>query len=315
RHRLEVSGPLGDPVEAEFGIVPTRPEPMGIVEMATASGLGLVPEWRRDPRRTTTRGTGELIRAAVRAGARRILVCVGGSATNDAGAGVAQALGIRLLDADGRELPPGGEALQGLARIDVTGIDPAVAACDVLVATDVDNPLTGPLGASAVYGPQKGASDRDVAMLDRALGHFAAIVHRDLGIDVRHLPGGGAAGGLGAGLVAFLGAKLRPGVDIVMESVRLPERLAHSDFVISGEGTFDEQSMHGKVPAGVLRMAEEFRVPAAILCGQRTIQPPGAIVLSLADRYGLEAALDRPGPLLQELSYELAVSTLAGRGA
>src|SRR5207253_4479830 len=160
----------------------------------------------------------------------------------------------------GRHLRPGGARLLDLARIDMTELDPAAAAATFVVATDVDNPLVGPHGASAVYGPQKGASPEDVALLDRALGHFAAVVYRDLGEDVRNLPGAGAAGGLGAGLIAFLGARLRPGVDVVMESVGLRERLEGADLVVTGEGAFDVQSLHGKVPAGVLRAAAEARV-------------------------------------------------------
>jgi glycerate kinase len=313
RHDATVSGPLGDRVRAQFAIVTTGEGPTGVVEMAAASGLALIPTWRRDPKRTTTRGTGELILAAAKAGARRILVCIGGSATNDGGAGMAQALRVTLLDAEGRDLKPGGAALIDLARIDMSALDPAVSRADVLVATDVDNPLTGPRGASAVFGPQKGATEEDVVLLDHALGHLAAVIHRDLGIDVRRLPGAGAAGGLGAGLVAFLGAKLRPGVDIVMEAVGLPERLEAADLVITGEGAFDEQSLHGKVPAGVLRAAQEFRVPVVILCGQRTADAPGAAISSLAERFGLREALARPGVLLEELSYELALDTLSAR--
>jgi len=276
------------------------------VEMARASGLVLISPARRDPKRTTTRGTGELIAAACRSGVRRVMVCIGGSATNDAGAGMAQALGIRLLDESGHDLGPGGSALANLARIDMSGLDPAVGASTFVVATDVDNPLVGPQGASAVYGPQKGASPGDVALLDRALGHFAAVVYRDLGVDVRAFKGSGAAGGLGAGLVAFLGARLRPGVDVVMEALRLPGRMEGADLAVTGEGTFDEQSLRGKVPAGILRLAEEAGVPAVVLAGQRTADVGSARIFSLADRFGMEAAMDRTGPLLEELAAEVA---------
>jgi len=306
RRRLRVSGPLGDPVEAEFAVVSAPEGSTGVVEMARASGLDLISPGRRDPLRTTTRGTGELILAVCRAGVRRVLVCVGGSATNDAGAGMAQALGIRLLDESGRDLQPGGAALAALARIDLSELDPVVEASTFVVATDVDNPLVGPEGASAVYGPQKGASAEDVALLDRALGHFAAVVYRDLGIDVRGTKGAGAAGGLGAGLIAFLGARLRPGVDLVMEALRLPERMEAADLVVTGEGTFDEQSLRGKVPAGVLRVAEEQGVPAIVLCGQRRVDLDRGRVYSLADRFGVEAAMERAGPLLEDLAAEVA---------
>ena len=306
RRRVSVSGPLGDPIDAEFAIVPTPEGPTGMVEMARASGLELISPARRDPKRTSTRGTGELILAACRAGVRRVLVCIGGSATNDAGAGMAQALGIRMLDEEGRDLGAGGAALVTLARIDMGGLDRLVAATTFVVATDVDNPLVGPQGASATYGPQKGASPEDVALLDRALGHFAAVVYRDLGVDVRTVRGAGAAGGLGAGLVAFLGARLRPGVDVVMEALRLPERMEGADLAVTGEGTFDEQSLRGKAPAGVLRVAEEAGVPSLILCGRREGDAVPARIFALADRFGLEAAMTRPGPLLADLAAEVA---------
>ena len=306
RRAATVSGPLGDPVKAEYGLVPDDRGIMGVVEMARASGLALLPPARRDPKRTTTRGTGELILAAAADRVARMLVCVGGSATNDGGAGMAQALGIRLLDERGRDIPPGGEALLGLARIDVSELHPSVRAVKFTVATDVDNPLVGPHGASMVYGPQKGASPEDVLLLDRALGHLAAVIYRDLGIDVRNVPGAGAAGGLGAGLIAFLGASVRSGVDVVMEAVRLRERLEGADLMVTGEGMFDEQSLRGKAPAGALRAAREARVPAVVLCGQARVDAPGARVISLAERFGLEPALERPGPLLETLAAEVA---------
>jgi glycerate kinase len=224
---------------------------------------------------------------------------------------MAQALGVRLLDEEGRPLRPGGAALRDLVRIDATGLDPAVARVRFVVASDVDNPLTGPTGASAVYGPQKGATPEDVALLDGALGHFAAVIHRDLGVDVRTLPGAGAAGGLGAGLVAFLGAHLRPGVEVVMDAVRFRERLEGIDVVVTGEGTFDVQSLRGKAPAGVLREAAMARVAAVVLCGRRedAVQIPegdDVLVASLEDRFGREAAMERAGPLLERLAAEVA---------
>ena len=306
RHSERVTGPLGDPVEAEYAIVDSPGGRLGVVEMASASGLNLVSAGRRDPKRATTRGTGELILAAARRGASSILVCVGGSATNDAGAGMAQALGIRLLDERGRDIRPGGAGLLDLARIDATTLDPAVRDVRYVAATDVDNPLTGPHGASAVYGPQKGATPEDVLLLDRALGHFAAEVHRDLGVDVREVRGAGAAGGLGAGLVAFLGARLRPGVDVVIEAVGLVQRVQGADVVVTGEGSFDAQSLRGKAPAGVLRVAAEARVPAVVLCGRREAEVPGVLVASLAERFGERDAMERPGPLLERLAAEVA---------
>ena len=303
RIRTTVSGPLGDPVEAEYGMVPGG---LAVVEMARASGLALVSSGRREPRRASTRGTGELILAACRQGARRVLVCIGGSATNDGGAGMAQALGIRLLDARGRDLGPGGAALFELARIDLSSVDDSVRKAKFSAATDVDNPLVGPHGAAAVYGPQKGASPEDVLLLDRALRHFAAVVHRDLGIDLTDVPGAGAAGGLGAGLIAFLGAKLRPGVELVMEAVGLRDRIERSDLVVTGEGRFDEQSFRGKVPHGVLNAARDAAVPAVVLCGEKRIEAPGVRAFALAERFGVEAAMDRPSQLLEELAAEVA---------
>ncbi|MGH9282932.1 MAG: glycerate kinase, partial [Acidimicrobiales bacterium] len=286
RERARVAGPLGDPLTAEIGVVDGPGGPTAVVEMARASGLVLLDERQRDPLRATTRGTGELILAACRNGPRRVMVCIGGSATNDGGGGLAQALGVRLLDEAGADLPPGGAALRRLARIDASGLDRAVRDVEVLVASDVDNPLTGPRGASAVYGPQKGATPDDVAVLDRALAHFAAVIHRDLGIDLRDVPGAGAAGGLGAGLVAFLGAHLRPGVEVVMEAVGLRDRLGGADLAITGEGKLDEQSLHGKVPAGVIQAAREAGVPVVVLCGRAEVRPPDVSVFSLVDLFG-----------------------------
>jgi glycerate kinase len=301
-----VTGPLGDPTRAEFAVVHAPEGELAVIEMARASGLALVVSSRRDPLRATTRGTGELILAACRRGIRRVMVCIGGSATNDAGAGVAQAVGIRLLDGRGRDLRPGGAALGDLARVDVSRLDPAVAAADIVAATDVDNPLIGPRGASAVYGPQKGATPAQVLELDEALRHFAAVVYRDLGLDVRDLPGAGAAGGLGAGLIAFLGAKLRPGIALVMDAVAFQGRLAGTNLVVTGEGSFDEQSLRGKVPAGVLRAAEEARVPAVVLCGMARITVPGVRVASLLERFGREGALEHAGMSLEALAAEVA---------
>jgi glycerate kinase len=297
--RVEVSGPLGDRVEAQYAFVPGR---IAVIEMARASGLGLLSPGRRDPKRTSSRGTGELILAACREGAESILVGIGGSATNDAGAGMAQALGVRLIDEQGRDIPQGGSGLLHLARIDTSGLDPAVRRARVTVATDVNNPLVGPSGASAVYGPQKGATPEDVLLLDHALGHFAAVVYRDLGVDLRHVPGAGAAGGLGAGLIAFLGARLRPGVDVVMDAVGLPARLDAADVAVTGEGKFDQQTLHGKAPAGVLRAAADRGVPAIVLCGELEAYPSGVRAYSLAERFGVDEARARPALLLERLA-------------
>jgi glycerate kinase len=315
RHRATVTGPLGNRVEAEYaeaGPPDAGDGPLGVVEMARASGLSLIHPDRRDPKRTTTRGTGELIRAVCGRGVRRVLVCIGGSATNDGGAGMAQGVGIRLLDRAGRELGPGGAALLELGRIDATTLDPAVARATFVVGSDVPNPLLGPNGASAVYGPQKGATPEDVALLDQALGHFAAVIHRDLGIDVRNVPGAGAAGGLGAGLIAFLGARMRPGIDVVMDAVHLAERLEAAGVVVTGEGMFDRQSLAGKVPGGVLRVARGTGVPVLVLCGQATETTTEARVVSLVDRFGEERAMQEAARALSDLAAEEA-STFEGQ--
>ena len=308
RHTARVTGPLGDPVEAEYGIVSSGDGLSGVVEMARASGLELVPENRRNPLLATTRGTGELILAACAHEPSEMIVCIGGSATNDGGAGMAQALGAHLTDATGGEIGPGGERLLELARLDISEMDAGVRNVRFVVACDVDNPLVGPAGASAVYGPQKGASPQDIVLLDRALGHYAAVLHRDLGVDLRETPGAGAAGGLGAGMIAFLGARLRPGVEVVMEAVRLRDRMAGSGLVITGEGRFDEQSMRGKTTMGVVGAAREAGVPVAVLCGRADVLPEGLEVASLADRFGLDRAMGDTRAALADLAAELGES-------
>lgn len=257
--------PLGRPITAAFGLVDGGRT--AVVEMAAAAGLTLLRPEERDARRASTEGVGDLIRAAVGAGARRIVVGLGGSATNDGGSGMARALGVRFLDADGHELPPGGAALLHLARVDIAGLDPRLRDVEVIGATDVRNPLCGPEGASAVYGPQKGATPTEVAELDAALRHYADVLRRDLGVDVAEQPGAGAAGGLGAALVAFLGARLRSGFELVAEVVHLEPRLAGADLVITGEGRLDGQSLFGKTTVGVARLARRHAVPAVALCG------------------------------------------------
>src|SRR5438067_1316532 len=266
RRALPVRGPLGEPVEADYGLL--EQGQTAVIEMAKASGLSLLPPSRRNPAVTTTYGVGELLQHAYDAGARRFIVGIGGSATNDGGAGMAQALGYHLLDDQGHELPPGGLALQRLARIDPGGVHADWKQAGVDVACDVTNPLTGPSGASAVYGPQKGATPEMVAELDAALKHVAEIIRRDLRVDVEPLPGAGAAGGLGAGLVAFTGARLRPGAEMVMEALKLDERIKGAHLVITGEGRLDSQTARfGKGPAAVARHARKAGIPVVALGG------------------------------------------------
>lgn len=260
-------GPLGDPLRASFGLVDEGRT--AVVELAAASGLPLISKERRDPRVTSTRGFGRLLAAARKEGVIRLIAGIGGSATNDAGAGMAQALGYRLLDERGRELPAGGAALAGLARIDPSGFDAGWRSIRIEVACDVSNPLTGPEGATAVYGPQKGATPEMIPELDAALAHFAQVVERDLGVDVANLPGAGAAGGAGAGLVAFLGAHLTPGAPLVVEAAGLDRALAGATVVLTGEGRVDRQTGYGKGPAEVIRRARAAGLPVAVVAGSR----------------------------------------------
>ena len=263
--RSRVRDPLGRPVTAAWGL--TGDGRTAVIEMAAASGLALLAPAGRSPLVTSTFGTGELIRRALDRGAGRVLVGIGGSATNDGGTGMARALGARFLDRRGRDLAQGGGALVNLEHIDMTEIDPRLRNVEVEVACDVDNPLTGPRGASRVYGPQKGATPAMVRRLEAGLARLAAVLRRDLGIDVETVPGAGAAGGMGAGMMAFAGARLRPGAALVIEAVGLADRLRGCDLVITGEGRMDAQTACGKAPAGVARVAAALGIPTIAICG------------------------------------------------
>ena len=263
--KVSVSGPLGAPVEAFYGVCGDGRT--AVIEMAAASGLALVPAERRNPLLTGSFGTGQLIRRALDEGLRHLIIGIGGSATNDAGAGMLQALGVRLLDGQGRELPAGGGALRRLEKIDAGSLDPRIRDCRIEVACDVDNPLTGERGASAVFGPQKGATPAMVAELDANLANFARRVERDLGRSIDTAPGAGAAGGMGGALMAFLSARLRPGIEIVLDAVDLKTLVQDADLVITGEGRIDGQSVYGKTPVGVARIAAQQGVPVIALAG------------------------------------------------
>lgn len=264
RH-TRVRGPLGTSVEARWGWLDDSCT--AIIEMAEASGLQLVPPEQRDACSSSTYGTGELIRAALDEGAGRVILAIGGSATNDGGAGAMRALGVALLDDQGQPLPPGGLALANLARLDLGDLDPRLSQVSFEIAADVDNPLCGPHGASAVFGPQKGASARQVQDLDRALGHFADHCAQALGRDVRDEPGSGAAGGLGFAAKAFLRAQFRTGVDVVAQLTGLADAIEGADLVITGEGRFDAQTLRGKTPFGVARIARQHGVPVVVIAG------------------------------------------------
>ncbi|WP_069805084.1 glycerate kinase [Thermogemmatispora onikobensis] len=314
----QVTGPLGEPVEATFGLLGDGQT--AVIEMAACAGLPLVPPERRDPRLTTTYGVGELIRAALDSGCRHLIIGIGGSATNDGGAGMAQALGVRLLDAEGKDLPYGGAALAGLARIVPDGIDPRLQECRIEVACDVTNPLCGPQGASAVYGPQKGASPEMVAQLDAALAHYAGIIQRDLGRDVRNLPGAGAAGGLGASLLAFLQATLRPGADLVLEAVGLAKRLQGASLLVTAEGQIDRQTAYGKSVGAVASLAQRCGVPVLALAGSlgeeyQVVYALGveAVMTLLAAPLSLNEAMTQAASLLADASERAARLLLLGR--
>ncbi|MDH1440905.1 glycerate kinase [Pseudomonas sp. GD03721] len=305
RRECEVRGPMGAPVKAHWGWLG---QGTAVIEMAAASGLHWVPCEQRDARLASSFGTGELIREALDAGARRIILGLGGSATNDAGMGLLQALGMRFLDARGHELAPGGAALTNLDRLDLSSLDARLSDVQVEVAADVDNPLCGPHGASAVFGPQKGATPEHVVQLDAALGRFAAVVASALGEDHAEFPGVGAAGGLGFAARVFLKASFRPGIELVAELSGLAAAMANADLVITGEGRMDAQTLHGKTPVGVARVARAAGVPVIALSG------------SLGDNYqalyeaGIEAAFSlAPGPLSLEQAMAGAAAELQAR--
>ncbi|URM31127.1 glycerate kinase [Cytobacillus firmus] len=260
-----VTGPLGEPVQAFFGLMGNGKT--AVIEMASASGLHLVSPEKRNPLLTSTRGTGELIAAAMDTGVQHIIIGIGGSATNDAGAGMIQALGGKLLDKTGSEIGQGGGALAQLAAIDISELDSRLRNVHIEVACDVDNPLTGPRGASAVFGPQKGATPEMVQVLDRNLGHFADVVENALGKSFRDIEGAGAAGGIGGSLLAFLNADLKRGIDIVLDAVNFEEEVKGADLVITGEGRIDSQTIYGKTPIGVAKAAKKHGIPVIGLAG------------------------------------------------
>lgn len=307
RRELTVQGPLATQVQAHWGWLG---DGTAVIEMAAASGLHWVPSAQRDARVTSSYGTGELIRAALDAGATRIILGLGGSATNDGGSGLLRALGARFLDAGGNELRPGGAALVKLQRVDLSALDARLHDVQVDVAADVDNPLCGPRGASAVFGPQKGANPAQVEELDAALARMAEVVSEALGEDFSNFPGVGAAGGLGFAAKAFFDARFRPGVELVAELSGLAEAVAGADLVITGEGRLDAQSLHGKTPVGVARVAQAQGVPVVALAG------------SLGDGYqqvreaGIEAAFSlAPGPISLEYACAHAAEELEARAA
>lgn len=305
-----VTGPLGNEVEGFYGIL--GEEDIAVIEMAAASGLPLVVEGERDPTKTTTYGTGELIKSALNKGCRKLIIGIGGSATNDCGVGMAQALGGKFLNEAGQDIDFGGGELKNVDRIDFNNLDPRIQETEIQVACDVDNPLYGKNGAAYVYAPQKGATPEMVEELDKGLMHIAEIIRRDLGVKVDDVPGAGAAGGLGAGLMAFFGAKLKPGVDIVMEASGLEEKVKKADVVITGEGRIDGQTISGKTPIGVAQIAKKYSVPVIGIAGslgsraQEVYEYGIDVVFSIIDApMTLDKAIENTPYLLKKLGENI----------
>ncbi len=301
---VEVLDPLGRPIVSQFGLLGDGRT--AIVEMARASGLKLLKPAERNALITTTFGTGQLIAAAIKAGARRVIIGIGGSATNDGGVGCALALGLFIQDESGQAVPGQGGALRHVRSIDTSGMMPELGEVEVVVACDVDNPLLGPRGASTVFGPQKGASPEDVQELEANLAHFYGLVSDTLGIDVRERPGAGAAGGLGAGLMTFLKGQPKSGIDVVLDYLGLPGRLAGVDLVITAEGSMDLQTLNGKGPIGMAKRALEYGVPTIALVGslgegEEQLYEAGlkAILPIVAGPMSLEEAMAKGGELLE----------------
>ncbi|MEO5851878.1 MAG: glycerate kinase, partial [Nocardioides sp.] len=312
---LRASGPTGEPVEASF----VRRGAEAVVEMAEICGLLRLPGGTPAPMTATSRGVGEAIAAALDAGCTSVMVGIGGSASTDGGSGMMRALGVRLLDADGQDVAEGGQGLTAVATVDLRGLHPGLGAASITVACDVDNPLAGPQGAAAVYGPQKGASDEQVAELDAALRRFADVLAAATGRDLRDLEGAGAAGGLGFGARAVLGARLRPGAEVVQELTGLESAMVGADLVVTGEGSLDEQTLNGKAPAGVAAAARRAGIPVVAVAGrclldEATLRAAGiGVAYALADLASTPGeSFDAPGPLLQRIGARIGIHDLVG---
>lgn len=305
RREARVTGPLGEPVTAAYAVRGTT----AVVEMAEASGLQHLPDGAFAPLTATTYGSGELLLAAAEAGARTIVFGVGGSATTDGGAGMLAALGARFLDADGKPVGPGGGGLVDLAEADLSGLDPRLKEIDLILASDVDNPLTGPKGAPEVYGRQKGATEADIAVLDAALAHYASL----LGPEQAQQPGAGAAGGIGYGALVALGARFRPGIEVMLDVLGFAPALERATFVITGEGSLDAQTLHGKAPAGVAAAARAAGIDVVAVCGRLALAPEALGRAGIRRAYALTELEPDPavcmaeaGPLLERVAESIA---------
>ncbi len=318
RREVEVTGPLGAPVVAAYALRERR----AVVEMAEAAGLRRLPPGVLAPLTATSYGVGELLRAVLDAGARDIVLGVGGSATTDGGAGMLAALGAQLLDADGDPVPHGGGPLRELVSADLSTLDPRLAETEIVLASDVDNPLTGPKGAAAVYGPQKGATEEDIAMLDAALAHYARVLEDAVGAGAAEqalAPGAGAAGGIGYGALLGLGALFRPGIAVLLEALGFDSALARADLVITGEGALDEQTLHGKAPAGVAAAARAGGVPVVAVCGRLELSAKALRAAGIQHAYALtelepdpSTCMERAGALLESTGERIARERLRG---
>ena len=305
----KVIDPLGREIDSFFGILPDN---TAIIEMAAASGLNLLSEKERNPMKTTTYGTGQLIKKALDYGCKEIIIGIGGSATNDGGVGMAQALGIRFLDKEGNQIAFGGGELYKIEEIDTSSLDPRINDTIITIASDVKNTLCGPNGASAVYGPQKGATPEMVEILDRNLEHLAAVIKKQLNKDVLNVPGSGAAGGLGAALIAFLEAEFCMGIKLVMELVQLEEKIKNADMVITGEGSTDYQTLFGKVPLGIAKIAKKHNKPVVCISGslgkgyENLYQEGIKAFFSIVNRpMSLEEAMDKGEELLTKVTENI----------
>ncbi|MYW66813.1 glycerate kinase [Streptomyces sp. SID8379] len=317
RREARVTGPVGEPVTAAWALR----DGTAVVEMAEASGLQLLPEGEFAPLTSTTYGSGEVIAAALDAGARTIVFGVGGSATTDGGAGMLAALGARFLDGAGAPVGPGGGALAALASADLSGLDPRLADVEIVLASDVDNPLTGPKGAPAIYGPQKGASPEDVAELDAALGHYAKVLSESVGpkaLEDAESPGAGAAGGIGYGALVALGASFRPGIEVMLDVLGFAPALAKATLVITGEGSLDEQTLHGKAPAGVAAAARAAGIEVVAVCGRLALAPDALGRAGIRRAYALTEVepdvarcIAEAGPILEDVAERIAADFLS----
>ena len=308
---IRVAGPTGEPVDTAYAV---RDE-VAVVELADACGLNRLPGGQLAALTASSGGLGQLVRAALDAGCRRIVLGIGGSASTDGGAGMLAELGVRLLDADGAPLPPGGGALERLDRVDLSGLHPAVGSTEVLLASDVDNPLLGPTGAAEVYGPQKGASPADVQVLERGLSQLVTVLVEELPNvkDAASAPGAGAAGGVGFAALALLGAQPRPGIDLLLELIDFQARLPGADLVVTGEGSLDVQTLHGKAPAGVAAAARAAGVPVVAVAGRSLLRTDELAGAGIAAAYPLSEIEPNPvrsmahaGPLLQQMGQRIA---------